>query len=66
MNRVETKMKALKCAKEALKKYSRRSNAAKEVERQALNVILADGCEVLLMDKIKQLYARYAKKSGPK
>jgi hypothetical protein len=64
MSRVEAKMNAIRCAKKALKKYSRRSNAAKKVVAQIWNVVLAEGCEVVLMDLVEQLHKRYAKKGG--
>jgi len=64
MSRVEEKMRAIRCANRALRKYSRRSNAAKKVVAQIWDVVLAEGCEVVLIDLAEQLHKRYAKKGG--
>jgi len=64
MSRTEEKMKAIRCATKALTKYSRRSNAAKKVVAQIYNILLAEGCEVVLTDLVEQLHERYAKKGG--
>jgi len=47
-------------ANEALKKYTRRSKAAKAVDKQMWNVVLAGGCRNKLDDLVKALERRYA------
>lgn len=55
----KAKIDAIKCAQKALKKHSRRSNAAKAVEAQIWNVVIAGGCWNLLLDRVAQLSKRY-------
>ena len=54
------KKEAIEKAMSALKKYSRRSNTAKELDKQIWNVVLANGCVNRLTTLTIDLENKYA------
>jgi len=59
LEKKKKKKQALKRAIAALKKYTRRSNVGKELDRQVWNVVLAGGCVnrlEVLTQKLEQKY----------